>query len=69
MTMSVKFDAVLDDIAVYRLNGAENCVLSLSFIADPDDNNDLLSAMSMLMLLEKRATFEIFAKEINDQPV
>jgi hypothetical protein len=67
MKISTELTAQIADVAIHRPAEMENCILSVSFVSDPENNNALLNAMSMLLLLKERASIEIYAREIEDE--
>ena len=62
--IQVDLQGIMGEVLVHRPHDVENCVLSLSILASPEDNNDLLSAMSSFLLLREKSRFSIYAEEI-----
>ncbi len=65
--IQVNLRGMMGEVLVHRPQDVENCVLSLSIIASPEDNNDLLNAMSNFLLLREKAEFSIYAEEIEEE--
>jgi hypothetical protein len=64
--IQIDLQGMMGEILVHRPHDVENCVLSMTILASPEDNNDLLNAMSSLLLLREKARFSIYAEELEE---